>query len=120
MFAGSRGRFCDGLIDRCRMMLRNYDAMHAGALGGADQRPEILRIFDLIEYEKARRLSLFVGDREDILKLNVLLRSHNGHDALRRRIAHQFAEFLLADLHAWHAVSLRHRLDSLDRPALDA
>ena len=66
--------------------LGEHDAVDAGAVGHAQQRAEVLRIFDAVESQhQARRAP---GDwrrgREQVFDGQKLLRTDEGHDALMR------------------------------------
>ena len=69
--------------ERCGTALGEEDAVNAGAIGDAEERAEVLRIFDAVEGEdKARRVGVGCRGREEVFKGEKLLRPDESDDAL--------------------------------------
>jgi hypothetical protein len=63
-------------------MRREDDAVHAGTLGAAQKRPDIVGILERVEDEDERRLATFRGPSEDVVERRVSPRFDDERDAL--------------------------------------
>ena len=81
VFGCSGAGFHGNGAERCGAALGEDDAVDAGAVGYAEKRAEILRIFDAIEREEQARLR-GIGRGEEVFDRQGFLRADEGDDAL--------------------------------------
>ena len=72
--------------------------MRPGRISGTDDRPQVVRILNLVTDYGKQRFTALLCNMEQILKLCVFIRGRHGNHALMARMATQKVEFFDADI----------------------
>ena len=91
VFARSRRNLRHRACDRGGTAFGNHHAIGSGGVGGAQDRSQIVRIFDSIEHDDQRLLA--ATRRHQVIEIAILFCRSRGHQSLMRGVAGNFVEF---------------------------
>ncbi len=117
VFARARRHFRHCRRHCGRAALGNHHAIRPGSVGGAQDRSQIVRVFDSIEHDDQRMLA--AARRHDVIEIGILFCRSRGHEALMGGGAGDFVEFL-ARQNAHRNANLAALVDHAPQPDIFA
>ena len=111
VFGGSGGGFDSDGAEGCGAALGDEDAVDSGGIGGAEERAEVLRVFDAVEREDQAGS----GTGEEVFEVEEFAGADDGDDALMGRGMGEAGE-LFAGLEAETDVVLAAGVDDALEP----